>query len=154
VGHVAVQVAKALGAHVTGTASAGRHAMLRSLGADELIDYRATDFAAAGEFDVVLDSVGGDYPARSLRTLRRGGALVSLLPIPADVAAEAARLGIRAEVMLVEADRAGMSAIAGLVTGGKLRPVIAATFPLADAADAHALGDTGRVAGKLVLTMR
>jgi NADPH:quinone reductase-like Zn-dependent oxidoreductase len=155
VGHVAVQVAKALGAHVTGTASAGRHAMLRSLGADELIDYRAADFAAAaGEFDVVLDSVGGDYPARSLRTLRPGGVLVSLLPMPAGVAAEAARLGIRAEVMLVEADRAGMSAIAGLVTGGKLRPVIAATFPLADAADAHALGDTGHVAGKLVLTMR
>jgi NADPH:quinone reductase-like Zn-dependent oxidoreductase len=155
VGHVAVQVAKALGAHVTGTASAGRHAMLRSLGADVLIDYRTTDFAvAAGEFDVVLDSVGGDYPARSLRTLRRGGALVSLLPIPADVAAEAARLRIRAEVVLVEADRAGMSAIAGLVTGGQLRPVIAATFPLADAADAHALGDTGHVAGKLVLTMR
>jgi NADPH:quinone reductase-like Zn-dependent oxidoreductase len=154
-GHVAVQVAKALGAHVTGTASAGRHALLRGLGADELIDYRAADFAAAaGEFDVVLDSVGGDYPARSLRTLRRGGVLVSLLPVPAGVAAEAARLGVRAQVMLVEADHAGMNAIAGLVTEGKLRPVIAGTFPLADAADAHALGDTGRVAGKLVLTVR
>jgi NADPH:quinone reductase-like Zn-dependent oxidoreductase len=155
VGHVAVQVAKALGAHVTGTASAGRHAFLRGLGADELIDYNATDFAAAaGEVDVVLDGVGGDYPARSLRTLRRGGVLVSLLPLPADVAAEAARLGIRAQVMLAEADRAGMNAIADLVAKGKLRPVIADTFPLADAADAHALGDTGRVAGKLVLTMR
>jgi NADPH:quinone reductase-like Zn-dependent oxidoreductase len=55
--------------------------------------------------------------------------------------------------MLAEADRAGMLAIAGLVAQGKLRPVIAGTFPLADAAKAHALGDTGHVAGKLVLTM-
>jgi NADPH:quinone reductase-like Zn-dependent oxidoreductase len=155
VGHIAVQIAKALGAHVTGTASAGHHAVLRDLGADELIDYRTTDFAeAAGDVDVVLDSIGGDYSARSLRTLRRGGTLISLLPLPADAAAEAARLGIRAQVMLAEADRAGMNAIADLVTQGTLRPVIAGTFPLEDAAGAHALGDTGHVAGKLVLTMR
>lgn len=56
------------------------------------------------------------------------------------VAAEAARLGIRAEGILVEADHAGMTAIADLVTGGKLRPVIAGTFPPADAAMAHELG--------------
>jgi NADPH:quinone reductase-like Zn-dependent oxidoreductase len=55
--------------------------------------------------------------------------------------------------MLAEADRAGMLAIAGLVAQGKLGPVIAGTFPLADAAKVHALGDTGHVAGKLVLTM-
>ena len=72
----------------------------------------------------------------------------------AGVAAKAARRGIRAQLMLAEADRAGMNAIADLVTQGKLRPVIAGTFRLADAAGAHALGDTGHVAGKLVLTMR
>lgn len=155
VGHVVVQIAKALGAQVIGTASADRHPLLRELGADELIDYRTTDFAAAaGNVDVVLDSIGGEYSARSLRTLRRGGLLISLLPLPADVAAEAAQLGIRAQVMLAEADRAGMNAIADLVTQGKLRPVIAGTFPLADAAGAHALGDTGHVSGKLVLAMR
>ena len=155
VGHVAVQIAKALGAHVTGTASAGRHDLVRELGADEVIDYQATDFAeAARDMDVVLDTVGGDYPARSLRTLRRGGVLVALLPLPAEVAAEAAERGIRAQVMLCEADRAGMNALADLVTRGQLRPVIAGTFPLADAADAHALGDAGHVAGKIVLTTR
>lgn len=154
VGHVAVQIAKALGAHVLGTASAGHHALLRDLGADELIDYNTADFAtAAKDVDVVLDSVGGEYLARSLRTLRRGGILISLLPLPAEVAAQAARQGIRAQVMLAEADRAGMTAVADLVTKGKLRSVIAGTFPLADAAKAHALGDTGHVAGKLVLTM-
>jgi NADPH:quinone reductase-like Zn-dependent oxidoreductase len=154
VGHLAVQIAKARGAHVIGTASAGNHALLRDLGADELVDYHATDFAATvRDADVVLDSMSGDYPARSLRTLRRGGLLISLLPLRPEVVAEAARLGLRTKVLLVEADHAGMTAIADLVTAGKLRPVIAGTFPLAEAAKAHALGETGHVAGKLVLTV-
>jgi NADPH:quinone reductase-like Zn-dependent oxidoreductase len=155
VGHLAVQIAKARGAYVIGTASAANHDLVRGLGADEVIDYHATDFAeAVSDVDVVLESVSGDYPARSLRTLRPGGVLVSILPFPAEVAAEAARLGIRTELMLVEADHEGMTAIARLVTEGKLRPVIAATFPFADAAKAHEIGETRHVAGKLVLTMR
>jgi len=154
VGHVAVQIAKAHGAYVIGTASAGHHDLVRGLGADEMIDYNVTDFAAVvRDADVVLEMIGGDYPARSLATLRPGGILISLLPFSPDVAAEAARLGVRAEVMLAEADHGGMTGIAALVTEGKLRPVVAGTFPLADAAKAHELGDTGHVAGKLVLTM-
>lgn len=120
-----------------------------------MIDYHATDFAeTVTDADVVLDAFGGDYPARSLRTLRRGGVLISLPPFPAEVAAEAARLSIRAEILLVEADHAGMTAIADLATEGKLRPVIAETFQLDDAAKAQELGETGHVAGKLVLSMR
>lgn len=154
VGHLAVQLAKARGAYVIGTASAANHDLLRSLGADELIDYHAADFAeVVTDADVVLDTVSGDYPARSLRTMRPGGVLICLLPFPAEVATEAARRGVRTEAMLVEADRGGMTAIADLVTQEKLRPVIAGTFPLADAAKAHELGDSGHVAGKLVLTM-
>ena len=155
VGHLAVQIAKARGAHVTGTASARNHDMLSGLGADELIDYTTTDFAeAVSDIDVVLDPITGDYSARSLRTLRPGGMLISLLPLTPEVPAQAARLGIRAEFMLVEADHQGMTAIADLVTAGKLRPVIAATLPLADAAKAHELGESKHVAGKLVLTMK
>ena len=154
VGHLAVQIAKARGGYVIGTASAGHHDLVRDLGADEMIDYRTTDFAAAvSDVDVVLNSITGDYPARSLRTLRPGGTLVSLLPIGSEAPTEAAKLGVRAEVMLVEHDHAGMTAIADLVTRGELRPVIAATFPLAEAAKAHELGETRHVAGKLVLTM-
>jgi NADPH:quinone reductase-like Zn-dependent oxidoreductase len=155
VGHLAVQIAKARGAYVIGTASARNHDLVRGLGADELIDYTETDFAAAAtEVDVVLNTVGGgDYPARSLKTLRPGGMLVSLLPFPQEVAEEAGRLGVLAEVMLVEHDHAGMTAIADLVREGRLRPVIAGIFPLADAAKAHELGETRHVAGKLVLTM-
>jgi NADPH:quinone reductase-like Zn-dependent oxidoreductase len=154
VGHLAVQIAKARGAYVIGTASASNHDLVRSLGADELIDYTTTDFRAAVEHvDVVLDPISGDYSARSLRVLRPGGILVSLLPFAPEIPAEAARLGVRAEVMLVEHDHQGMTAIADLVTEGRLRPVIAATFRLADAAKAHELGETRHVAGKLVLTM-
>lgn len=154
VGHLAVQIAKARGAYVIATASAHKHDLVRGLGADELIDYQAVDFAAAAtDVDVALDTVGGDYPARSLRTLRPGGILVSLLPFPAEVDAEAERMGARAQVMLVEADHGGMTAIADLAADGRLRPVIAATFPLAEAAKAHEIGDTGHVAGKLVLTI-
>ena len=67
VGHLAVQIAKARGAYVIGTASAHNHDLIHSLGADELIDYHDADFATAvADADVVLDTVGGDYPARSL----------------------------------------------------------------------------------------
>ena len=111
-----------------GTASARNHELLRGLGADELIDYRTADFAeTVRDVDVVLDPVGGDYQARSLRTLRRG-MLIALVPLQPGVADQAAQ--------------------------GKLRPVIAGAFPLAEAAKAHEIGDGGHVAGKLVLTMR
>ncbi|MFD0023111.1 NADP-dependent oxidoreductase [Streptomyces sp. NPDC058382] len=157
VGHLAVQIAKFRGAHVTGTASAPKHDFVRALGADEVLDYRTTDVAeAVRDADVVLDSQGSDHAIRSLRSLRRGGILVSLLPDGGTTALadEAARLGVRAEVMLVEDDHAGISAIARLAAEGRLRAEIAGTFELADAAKAHALGDTGRTAGKLVLTVR
>ena len=155
VGHVAVQIAKARGAYVLGTASAGKHEFLRGIGVDEPIDYQTTDFAeVVKDVDVVLDTIGGDYCLRSLRVLRPGGIVVSIVPVGSDEFYEAAgRLGVRAVRMLVDADHTGMKAIAQLVESGKLRATIAGTFPLADAAEAHALGDTGRTTGKLVLLM-
>ncbi|MEU8548527.1 zinc-binding dehydrogenase [Streptomyces roseoverticillatus] len=77
IGHLAVQIAKARGAYVIGTARESKHAFLRSLGADELIDYTTTDFAAALRgIDVVLDPISGDYGPRSLDTLTPGAAAV------------------------------------------------------------------------------
>ena len=155
VGHLAVQIAKARGAHVIGTASAGRHDFLRGIGVDEPIDYHAVDFAdVVGDLDVVLDAVGM-YGARSLPVLRRGGTFVTILPgRSGDLAAEAERLGVRVAMMLVEYDHAGMAAIADLVASGQLRATIAGSFPLAEVAKAHELGETNRTAGKLVLTVR
>ena len=139
--------------YVTGTASAGKHSLVRELGADEVIDYQATDFAeTVRDVDVVLDTVGGDIAVRSLNTLRPGGALISILPRDTSFIEEAKRAGVRATVLLVEYDHAGMSAIADLAEAGKLRPVIE-TFPLAEVARAHEYGDTGHVTGKLVLVI-
>jgi NADPH:quinone reductase-like Zn-dependent oxidoreductase len=155
VGHVAVQIAKARGAHVIGTASAGKHEFLRSLGADETVDYRETDITeAVKDVDVVLDTIGGETSLRSLRVLRPGGIVVSILPVGSDeFFEEAERLGVRAVRMLVDADRADMREIAGLIESGRLRATIERTFPLADAAQAHELGETGRTTGKLVLVV-
>ncbi|WP_167450014.1 NADP-dependent oxidoreductase [Streptomyces hyaluromycini] len=155
VGHVAVQIAKARGAYVIGTASAGKHDFLREIGVDEPVDYRSVDVTeAVRDVDVVLDTVGGDTSVASLRMLRPGGIEVSILPLGSpELYEEAERLGVRAVRMLVDADRAGMRAIAGLVEEGKLRAAVAGTFPLADAAKAHELGGTGRTTGKLVLVV-
>lgn len=154
VGHVAVQIAKARGAYVIGTASTGKHDFLRELGADEVIDYREVDVAeAVSDIDAVLDTIGGDTSLRSLRTLRPGGIVVSILPVGSDdLYREAEQLGVRAVRMLVDASRHDLVSITDLVEQGALRPTIAEVFPLEQAAEAHRRGETGRTTGKMVLT--
>lgn len=154
VGHAAVQIAKARGAYVIGTASAGKHDFLRELGVDEAIDYREVDFAeAVGNVDAVLDTLGGDYSTRSLRTLRPGGIVVSILPVGSDeYFREADDLGVRALRMLVDSSRHDLVSLTELVEQGALRATIADVFPLEQAAEAHRRGETGRTSGKMVLT--
>ncbi|MGW1890997.1 NADP-dependent oxidoreductase [Streptomyces sp. NPDC002004] len=154
VGHLAVQIAKAHGAYVIGTAREAKHGFLRGLGADELIDYTTTDFTEAVEdVDVVLDSLGGDNGRRSLKVMRRGGTLVSLPSPDSAPLAEAEALGIRAGFTLVEPDYAGLQAVARLVEEGRLRAEIDTVLPLAEAAKAHAYGEQGRTQGKIVLSV-
>ncbi|MEU6982400.1 NADP-dependent oxidoreductase [Streptomyces sp. NPDC046324] len=152
VGHLAVQIAKARGAYVIGTASAAKHDFLRGIGVDEPIDYTTTDFAeAVRDVDVVLDAIGGDYGTRSLPVLRDGGTLVTL-PSP-DAVPAAPERGIRTGFTLVEPDYAGLLALAELVATGRLRPEVDTVLPLAEAAKAHELGESGRTRGKIVLTV-
>ncbi|MFE2236388.1 NADP-dependent oxidoreductase [Streptomyces sp. NPDC059442] len=155
VGHLAVQIAKARGAYVIGTAGATKHDLLRDLGVDEPIDYRTQDFAeTVRDVDVVLDSLGGAHWSRSLRTIRPGGTLVTIIPPDADFpTAEAEARGVRAVFMLVEPDHAGLREIASLVESGRLRVLVDEVFPLAEAGRAHARGETGRTTGKLVLSV-
>jgi NADPH:quinone reductase-like Zn-dependent oxidoreductase len=143
IGHLGVQIAKARGAHVTALASAANLDFVRSLGADELIDYTGTDFTAvARDQDVVLDVVGGDYPAKALDVLRPGGILVSAQPPSlAAIGDAAAQRGIRVAGIVVEADHCGMLALADLAASGKLVPTIAATFPLEKVDAASAMAD-------------
>src|SRR6185369_11490896 len=78
VGHVAIQIAKALGAHVIATAGGSKREFVLGLGADEVVDYTETDFAeVAGDIDLVLDTLGGETASRSLAVLRPGGHLVT-----------------------------------------------------------------------------
>jgi NADPH:quinone reductase-like Zn-dependent oxidoreductase len=153
IGHLAVQIAKARGAHVTALASAADLDFVRSLGADEAIDYTAADFTKqAPDQDVVLDVVGGDYPARALDVLRPGGILVSTQPPAiASLAQSAAERDVRVAGIIVEADRVGMSALADLAAAGKLVPKIAATFPLEKAADASGAADLASTGGNFPL---
>lgn len=153
VGHFAVQIAKARGAHVIGTAGAGRHDFVRGLGADEFIDYRTTDFTeVVKDVDVLLDSTAqGDL---SLGVVRPGGVLLSLLEHgDKELAARVETAGRRFAGVLVEPDSAGLEALAELIDAGRIRPYVEETFPLAEAGKAHELVAAGHVQGKIVLTV-
>lgn len=156
VGHLAVQIAKARGAEVWGTASAPKHDLLRELGVDHPIDYRNEDFTEVAKgMDAVLDLVGGAESAlRSLSCLRRGGKLLTI-PSPADLPSQEQldEAGVTAQWMLVEPDHAGLEGLARLVDAGQLRVLIDTTKPLADMAALHELGERGGSTGKLVATV-
>jgi NADPH:quinone reductase-like Zn-dependent oxidoreductase len=154
VGHLAVQIAKHLGAYVIGTASTGKIGFVRELGADEVIDYTTTDFVpAAGQVDVAFDPIAGDYSLRTLQVVRDGGHLVSILDVPDDAQKAAADRGISAGFTLVEPDRLALSAITDLINSGCLRPVVDSVYPLDRAADAHRYGELGHTTGKIVLSV-
>ncbi|MGW1495941.1 NADP-dependent oxidoreductase [Streptomyces sp. NPDC002402] len=156
VGHFAVQFAKHLGAHVTGTASSARHDWLTALGADELIDYTAVRFEeAAKDIDVVIDLVGDVHDntsTRSLDVLRPGGLIVA---IPAGVSPEllqaAESRGLRTSAFLVEPDGPALTRIAELIDAGEVSVEVEEVFPLEQATQAHTRGESGRTRGKLVL---
>ncbi|MEU1503735.1 NADP-dependent oxidoreductase [Kitasatospora sp. NPDC005748] len=153
VGHFAVQIAKARGAHVVALASEAKHAFVRGLGADEVIDYRTTDYTeAVRDVDVVFDSSSeGD---RALAVLRPGGTLVSIMEHwNQELAARIEAAGRHFAGISVEPDYASLEAIAALVDAGRVRPHVSETFPLDEAAKAHELVGSGRVQGKVVLTV-
>ena len=153
VGHLAAQVAKARGAIVLGTARAAKHEALRALGVDEPIDYTTTDVAAAaGLVDVVVDLVGGS--ADLVAAVAPGGLFVNVpSAAPADLDAAVAARDARFTPFLVEPDHEGLFALSQIVEDGELTVDVAQTFPLERAAEAHAVGERGRTAGKLVLTL-
>ncbi|MER5303763.1 NADP-dependent oxidoreductase [Streptomyces lasiicapitis] len=153
VGHFAVQIAKAQGAHVIALASEPKHDFVRGLGADEVIDYRTTDYTeAVRDVDAVFDS--SSEGTRSLQVLRPGGVLVSIMEHGnQELAAQVEAAGRHFAGVSVEPDYASLEAIAALVDAGRIRPHVAETFPLADAAKAHELVGTGSVRGKVVLTV-
>ncbi|MFI5774691.1 NADP-dependent oxidoreductase [Streptomyces sp. NPDC051658] len=153
VGHFAVQIAKAHGAHVIAMASPARHDFVRGLGANEVIDYRTTDFTeAVKDADMVFDSTAqGDL---SLGVLRPGGVLISIVEhADPELAVRVEAAGRRFAGISVEPDYAALEAIADLVDAGLIRPHVEETFPLEEAGKAHELVASGHVQGKIVLTV-
>ena len=170
IGVAAIQLAKAFGAQVATTAgNADKLAFCRALGANVAINYREQDFVAEvrkhfGGVDVVLDMVGGDYAARNLKLMNPGGRLVQIAVLG----------GARAQVDLAQvmmkrlvvtgstlrprsvADKAALAASLEtkawpLFADGRLRPVIHCSYPLAQAAEAHALMERSEHIGKIML---
>ncbi|WP_435296382.1 NADP-dependent oxidoreductase [Streptomyces sp. YPW6] len=150
VGHFAVQLARHLGAHVTATASARNLEFLDRLGVHAPLDRAGADLAAAGPFDIVLDTVGGPTQHAAWPLLRPGGTLITL-PEPVD---EAHRLpGITARRVVVAPDGEALRRIGALIDTGLLHVEVQAVLPLAEAAQAHRVSERGRVRGKLVLAL-
>lgn len=150
VGSIAVQLARAKGAHVTATASAGKADLVRSLGADEVIDYRSQDFSKlAKDMDVVFDTIGGEAQERSWSVLKPNGMLVSITDRPSEERAKAE--GKRAGYVFIDPNAPILTKLATMVDLGQVRPLIAAEFGLNDTAHAQDFSETGRATGKVVI---
>jgi NADPH:quinone reductase-like Zn-dependent oxidoreductase len=151
VGHVAVQIAKARGAHVTATASTGKVDFVRRLGADEVVDYTRTPVAGIEPADVVIDPFGGDRLLQAIGLTRDGGQVTVLLgDVGPEAQAVAAERAVRIARVGVVPDAVALAGLLDLVERGELTPHVQAAFPLEKAADAHAELARG-VQGKLVL---
>ena len=153
VGHLAVQIAKAHGATVVGTATAAKHGFLRDLGVDDPLDYRDEN-ADPGELDLVLGLASVEGHRRWLDFVKPDGLLVGVIGgIPDDLRAAAEHRNVRTAQLLVEPDRVGLLGLTDLIEAGRLRVHVDKTFPLERVADAHRLVEEGHVTGKVVLTM-
>jgi NADPH:quinone reductase-like Zn-dependent oxidoreductase len=148
VGIFAVQLARWRGAYVIATASSGNLDFVRSLGANEVIDYQKTRFEdAVRGVDVVFDGVGGNTLDRSWAVLAKGGKLATV----ASQSAENADQRARDAFMLVQADGAQLTEISDLIDAGELRVFIETVFPLAKAQEAYSRARRGKMRGKIVL---
>lgn len=176
VGTIAIQLAKHLGATVATTCSAPNFDLVKSLGADVVIDYKTEDFAQIlRDYDVVLHSQDKAELAKSLSVLKRGGRLISIsgppdhhfgreLGAPWPVTAllglmslgvrrKARKLGIRYSFLFMKADGAELQAIADLIDRGVIRPVIDTVFPFSRTNEAIARVASGRAKGKVVIAV-
>jgi NADPH:quinone reductase-like Zn-dependent oxidoreductase len=151
VGHLAIQFAKIKDLYVAGTASGRNQEYLKQLACDLPIDYETTRFEdVVHDFDAVVESMGGEVRTRSWKVLKKGGILVALIgPPPSEEDAKAH--GVRASIIWGQMNSDQLTEIARLVDSGRVKPEIAAVFPLRDAAKAHQMSETEHVRGKIVL---
>ncbi|MEQ7245149.1 NADP-dependent oxidoreductase [Enterococcus avium] len=151
VGIYAVQLAKNIGATVITTASKKNHALLKELGADQVIDYHTTDFSEVLEdIDLVFDTMGGDVQRDSFKVLNENGRLISIVSQPDE---ELAKNVAVAESIWLQPDGKQLQEIADLMTEGKVKSVVGLTYPLTaeGVKKAHELSETHHAKGKIVL---
>lgn len=156
VGSAAVQLARHFGATVTGLTSAANAELVRSIGAEEAIDYRAQDFSSLGrQWDVIVDTVGNLTYARCKPALAQGGRLALVAAdLPATLAAPFRSLGgHRVIAGPTGGSREDLELIAGLVAAGEYRPVIDRVLPFAQMREAHRIADSGRKRGSVIVTV-
>jgi NADPH:quinone reductase-like Zn-dependent oxidoreductase len=152
VGSFAVQFAKLANAYVIATASAENIDLVKSLGADEVIDYKNEDFSKkVSEADLVLDLVGGQTQSKSWQVIRKGGVLVST--VGADEKA-GAQFNVRAVSVGLAPNGARLQHIAALIDADLVRSTIGKEFPLSEAKAAHDLGESGHAPGKIILRVQ
>ena len=150
VGMFAVQLAHQKGARVIATCSAENIEFVESLGADEVLDYKAVRFEEkVSGVDVVLDTQGGDTQERSWQTLKPGGILVSVVSPPSEE--KAAEANARGVMVQVAASKALLTEIAEMLDAGTIKTEIAQTFSLSEARQAQELSQIGHTRGKIVL---
>jgi NADPH:quinone reductase-like Zn-dependent oxidoreductase len=150
VGAYAVQLARHAGLHTIATAAASDLEYVKTLGAGQALDYQKTKFEdSVSNVDIVLDTVGGDTQQRSLRVLKPGGILVSIV---SEISREAQQLRVRSAFFIVEVTTARLNKITELFDQGALLPHVGTVLPLADARTAHEmLGGAPHQRGKIVL---
>lgn len=147
---MAVQLAKAKGAIVIGTASGRNEQFVRDLGADEFVDYTRQPFdEVVKDVDVVFDTIGNDTQERAFQTLEKGGFLVTSAQTPSEE--KARESGVEAAFVFCKPSAQQLAEINRLIEKGKLKIHIETVLPLAEVKKAHQLSQSGRTRGKIVL---
>lgn len=149
----AIQAAKHIGAHVISTTSAGNVDYVRGLGADEVIDYNATDFTeVVSDCDAVFDTVGGEVAIRSFGVIKPGGRAAFIGS--GGRAPESPREDVRSLRPKVGRDREHLERVVELVEAGAVKPPEITLYPLAEAEAAHRISESRHLRGKLVFQIR
>ncbi len=155
VGHIAVQIAKYLGAEVTGTSSEKNKDFVLGLGADRHIDYNGYDWAAQPrEYDFVLDTIGDENMDNSIFMTKEGGSIISIPTGLSEAITEKANAkGINGYNILVQSSGEDMKQIASLLEQGIIKPFVSQTFLFGQMGEAHLQQETRKTVGKIVVTL-
>lgn len=153
IGSIAIQLARALGAYVATTVSTRDVEYAKSLGADEVIDFKTQVFEEMlSDFDAVFDTVGGETTDKSFKLLKKGGTLVSMTGVPSSELAQ--KYEVTAIGQNTEGNRERLTRLSELVESGKIKPQVDKVFSLDEAKEAFTHLETGHPRGKVVLKIR